>query len=157
MKISKIIIVCAAFFALLSCDRSRQTSLEDAAPASGVEAEAVADTTVPRTGAEVTKTLIAGDIEIGFPHLVRSSSQEVVDGVARHTVRIEYTADDEDAIAAVLEDAFSSAGYKVKADGLKFVAFGETTKVRYLISPADRDLQVRLSSAESKGLVTFIW
>ena len=158
MSKSRLLFLGVALLAMSACDRTKQGG-EQAAPEAAVPVDVAAPAVEPVAAgapADVPKVMVS-DVEIGFPHIVRSNAEDIVDGAKRHTLRVEYTEGDETEIAAKLSSAFSAAGYKVKADGLKFVAFGESKKVRYVVSPAGPDLQVKLSSPESKGLVTFMW
>ena len=153
MKLWQFVMVGLISIFLAACNQAKQESSTEPA----AELASVAEVTSPPEDISAPMTSVAENVALKFPHLVRSRTEETIDGVARNTLRVEYKERDEVAVAAELETAFVSAGYKVKADGLKFVAFGEKLKVRYVISPAGPDLKVNLSSPESKGLITFMW
>ena len=125
------------------------------------EGHPAAQDSAPAESAQVkepeSSVKVAGVVSLTFPHVIRSNSEATVDGVVTHTLRVEYKDVEEDEVKRALDSAFSDAGYKIRSDGVKFVAMSDSNRIRYSISPQGPDLKVALSSPESKGLVTFIW
>ncbi|WP_282266847.1 hypothetical protein [Stenotrophomonas sp. PS02298] len=154
MKIRSAFLGAAVLVALTACDKGPAT---DAAPAEPAPASETAKDAAAAPAQNYNGVKVAGQVPLNFPHDVRSNSEATAEGVVTHTLRVEYKEVNEAAVAEALEKAFVEAGFKVQADGMKFVAVGESGKVRYAISPAGPELKVALASPDSKGMVTFIW
>lgn len=154
MKLSRVVAIGAMAVALSACGE-KATETEAAAPA----AEAPGQVAPPAVAEAAKLTTQVAGVALDFPHVVRGNKVDVVDGVKRSNVRIEYQDVEQDAVAAALQGSFSKGGFKVKGGGdQKYVAYApDGRKIRYVISPVGPDLQLKLSSPNSKGMVTFIW